>query len=80
MRSVRFVCLFVIFVSAMLAAQSQPVPSINQPNALSSVQQIINRTPCRVFNKNIRCRPQISSQCRKGRLSPSARYERSRRL
>jgi len=39
MRSVRFVCLFVTFVSAMLAAQSNPVPFINQPNALPSAHQ-----------------------------------------
>jgi len=31
MRFVRFVCLFVILGSAMLAAQSNPVPLINQP-------------------------------------------------
>jgi hypothetical protein len=49
MRSGRFVCLFVIFVSAMLAAQSQPVPSINQPNALSSVQQKHPMPPSNLF-------------------------------
>ena len=31
MRFVRFVCLFVILGSAMLAAQSNPVPLINEP-------------------------------------------------
>jgi hypothetical protein len=30
-RSARFVCLFVILGSLMLAAQSNPVPLINQP-------------------------------------------------
>jgi hypothetical protein len=40
MRSVRFVCLFVILGSAMLAAQSNTVPLINRPvlsNASSSL-------------------------------------------
>lgn len=37
MRHSRFVCLFVVFVSAMLAAQSNPVPFINQPLVPSSV-------------------------------------------
>jgi hypothetical protein len=39
MRSARFVCLFVIFASAMLAAQSNRVPFMNQPNAPPSAQQ-----------------------------------------
>ena len=42
MRSARFVCLFVILSSAMLAAQSNTVPLVNQP-AVSKVSSGLSK-------------------------------------
>jgi hypothetical protein len=39
MRSVRFVCLFPIFISMLVLAQSNRAPVVNQPNGLPTAQQ-----------------------------------------
>jgi hypothetical protein len=49
MRSIRFVCLFAIFISMLVLAQSSRAPVVNQPNGLPVAQQSHPGVPPNLF-------------------------------